>query len=225
MNVTSLAQEILATTMFWTHEDCPFRASLSAADEKLLVIAGPNASGKSLMCQFLATWAHGHTPSILPVSISIRERTGSGTSDISGMRRTFMFGDETQQSTGTNSVSVAINGFRNVVDRRAMLILDEPDMGLSEDYAHAFGQLIAQEHADVVAKNPSYHGLVLVTHSRSLVSGLLAAGANPSFLAAGMDADLPSWLEMTATKTMQELLALPEVARERRHRTRELLNG
>lgn len=206
MNVTTLAKDILESAEFWTSPECPFQVKLHQADEKLLVIAGSNASGKSLFFQFMSVWAK--EDKTLPVSISIRERTGSGLSEMASMRRAMMFGREDEQSTGACSVSVVQTGFKNVVDRKAMLMLDEPDMGLSEDYAHAFGRLLVQEHQRCVAKNEDYQGLVVVTHSRNLVEGMLAEDAQPSFLAAGVDATLAQWLTSRKHRSLEELLAL-----------------
>lgn len=47
-------------------------------------------------------------------TVSIRERTGAGTSDMAGMRRMFMFGDESEQSTGATSLKTAMKAFDSV---------------------------------------------------------------------------------------------------------------
>lgn len=206
MSTTAIAAEILEDSAFWTDPECPFTAKLFREDERLLVIAGANASGKSLFFQFMSGWAREEK--ILPVSISIRERTGAGLSDIAGMRRTMMFGQEESQSTGACSVKVVRNGFHNVMNRRSILMLDEPDMGLSEDYAHAFGRLIVQEHQSCLAQNPEYLGLVVVTHSRGLVQGMLDEGAAPSFLATGMEKSLLEWLQGGERRSLEELMTL-----------------
>ena len=221
MDISLLAQALLEDSPFWTAANGPFTARLSIADSRLLVIAGSNASGKSLLFRSLAFAAH--KAKVLPVTISIRERTGAGSSDMAGMRRAMMFGQEDQQSTGATSVKVVLNGFHNVLERSAVLMLDEPDLGLSEDYSQAFGMLLQQEHQRVLAENAKYRGLVLVTHSRALVRGLVAAGATPSFismgLAPGEDGSLAGWLAGAKPRTVAELLALPDIASERRQMT------
>ncbi len=220
MFVTNTAKEVLEQAAFWTHAECPFQMRLHEADPSLLVIAGPNASGKSLFFQFMAAWSKDDA---LPVTISIRERTGSGLYESASMRRAFMFGNEGEQSTGACSVKVTLTGFKNVIDRKAVLMLDEPDMGLSEDYAHAFGRLIAQEHEKArAAGGENYRGLVMVTHSRSLVTGLLEEGAKPSFLAAGMESSLAQWLEQRPHRSLEELLALDQVSLARWRTTNRL---
>jgi len=221
MAVAAVAQDILSKSPFWTEAQCPFSPAFSVSDPKLLVIAGANAAGKSLFFQFLAAWLHKQK--ILPVTISIRERSGSGTSDVGGMRRAMMFGSEEQQSTGLTSLRVVRTGFRNVADRSAALMLDEPDMGLSEDYARAFGEFLVQEHRTALEANAAYAGLVVVTHSRNLVAGMLAQGVSPSFCAAGMAADLGAWLATPQHHSLDALLALDEDARTVRQTVAQLL--
>lgn len=155
----------------------PFSASFSKGDaDDIVVIAGPNASGKSLVV--LCVESHlgsGFTEKISRISISIRERTGSGMSEVSGGRRMFMFGDESESSTGAISVSVVTNGFLNVSDEgrapKQVLILDEPEMGLSEGYSEAMGRFIAQKVIEA-RKTSCFSGIIVVTHSKKLLKGL-----------------------------------------------------
>lgn len=214
MQVAALAHGVLTESALFSDPDIPFTCSLSVADPALLLVTGSNAAGKSLLTQLICAWAHQEKT--LPVSISIRERTGSGLAEMAGFRRTMMFGNECELSTGANSVRVAQAGFHNVLHRKALLLLDEPDMGLSEDYAHAFGELLVREHRNCVAENKEYKGLILVTHSRSLVKGVLSTGALPSFASMSQHETIQDWLADANPRSVEELLALDEVAMARR---------
>ena len=75
---------------------------------------------------------------------SIRERTRAGLGDMAGMRRTMVFRNEAEQSTGAPSVGVIGPAFNNLPNRagegyRTMLVLDEPELGRSEGYTRARG--------------------------------------------------------------------------------------
>lgn len=150
------------------------------------------------------------------ITISIRERAGAGTFDMSGMRRTMMFGDESEQSTGATSYSVTEIGFVNVHHRLeegpesapALLLLDEPEMGLSEGYTAAMGQYLAQA---VQALPPRAPGVV-VTHSKALVREMLAhLDTPPHFAHTGEDQTLDAWLSTPERRTVEDLKGLSNV--------------
>lgn len=73
VHVFDLASEVLQRSRLWTHPEIPFQFKLHAGDPRLLLIAGENASGKSLFAQCLASLAHRQD--IAPITVSIRERT------------------------------------------------------------------------------------------------------------------------------------------------------
>lgn len=108
-------------------EDSPFHADLVPGDPRVLLIVGENASGKSLAFRLIAQLAGTH--GAVPITISIRERTGAGSDGHERMRRVFMFGDEEQSSTGATSAGVVMSGFSNLDrDKPAILGLDEPEI-------------------------------------------------------------------------------------------------
>jgi hypothetical protein len=153
------------------------------------------------------------------VSVSIRERTGSGSGEMSRMGQVFMFGDETEQSTGATSVRVVKNALEKNVARPGgcILILDEPEMGLAEGYAHALGGYIAAQ-----SKTMSRHcaGVVVVTHSRAMVAGMKEGlGRNPTFVTTSMspveDVSVKDWLDRTDRYDLEALLALPDINHDR----------
>lgn len=221
----SIARETLEDTRFWTHENCPFHAHLTEGDPDLLVIGGANATGKSVLFEFIAGVAKREA-NALSITISIRERTGAGTFEMSGMRRSMMFGDEHEQSTGATSVSVVQRGFDNLQNRErpVMLMLDEPDLGLSADYAYAMGAYIGQRTREVSAQLDAFLGVVVVTHSRELIRGIQATGGKPSFVSTGEHLSLAQWLESTSSKTVEDLLALNDMGCRLRRETSRLFS-
>lgn len=71
--------------------------SLHHGSKDVIVITGPNASGKSLLVRVLSSFlAEYYAKKMTGISISIRERSGSGYNEMSRM----IFGNEKRQSTG-----------------------------------------------------------------------------------------------------------------------------
>lgn len=216
-DLVRLARWTASEAVLIASEASPFKAAVRRGAPGVVVIAGENASGKSLflrvMCAKAAAMA---TKKILPITVSIRERTGGGTYEMSRMRQTFMFGDEIENSTGANSVRVVVAAFRNLdkEGRNTLLALDEPELGLSDGYARALGTYIG-EQARTVPEACS--GVIVVTHSRSLVEGLIRGlGEHPTFAQLGVEtADLDAWLTEHEVRSTADLLALPDVGLDR----------
>lgn len=221
--VSSL-QEILDTlfkeSAFFTAQDCLFSGHLDAHHSKVCFLAGENASGKSLVVKFACGWLSKLWPTAKYVRVSMEERTGSGHSEMGSFRRSMMFGDESEQSTGETSVSTVKKALSNLKSRlddgeEMLLILDEPELGLSSSYHHALGLLIGNA-LKAVADNPNCVGLLLVSHSKELYAGL-AQGleATPSFIHMGRNLTATQWLADDSRKSLDELNNLQSVARER----------
>jgi ABC-type uncharacterized transport system ATPase subunit len=219
MPLNDLLEQAMERAIF-SDENRVFQPHLQPGPGNVAMIVGPNASGKSVLFQVLAMLARQEK--IVPVTVSIRERTGAGTSDIAGMRRMFMFGDESEQSTGATSLKTVSKAFDSIQayaeeGRRALLLLDEPEQGLSEDYAAAMGTWLGSK-ANALT-HPNLLGLVVVSHSRSLMRSLREAlPVAPSFVSMEVPTTLEQWLEPPTPKTVDELLALPTVGSERRHK-------
>lgn len=228
----TLLNLISAESALFTDEACPFSFQTypGGAGARVLVLTGDNASGKSLLFQVLAGWARREVKAD-PITVSIRERTGSGLSDISGLRRAMMFGDESEQSTGATSVDTVATAFRTAAawaadGKTPLVMLDEPDMGLSEGFAGALGEHLAH----LTGELPDLaFGVVIVTHSRALVRRLseglatLKLGA-AHFTYMGEPAmDLAQWLAQQPEKSVEDLLALRELGSERRRAVAAIL--
>lgn len=220
-----IARWIADESLMFSDMRSPFNAVVYDGDPRICVIVGENASGKSLFFRMVAQLA-SNRHKLLPITISIRERTGAGSHEMGGMRRMFMYGDESQQSTGAASVKVVANGFHNAAkpETPAMLLLDEPELGLSDGYARALGQYIATE---IVKLPPKSGGVVVVTHSRALVDGLWSFHATrPLFVSLGAEPKaLEGWLAEPEERSVDDLLNLRDVALERWRAVSKLQSG
>jgi len=125
-------------------------------------------------------------------------------------------GEPSPVVTSSQSVSTVTRAFANL-DRPTgtILGLDEPELGLSHGYAcaYALGRYIGEQALQL--PRPC-GGVVVVTHSRELVRGLVDGdGREPTFISVGADAALDTWLAACQEHTVDELLALNETGHER----------
>ncbi len=217
-----LARWIVEDSRIIADESSPFSATLIEGDPRMVLIVGENASGKSLAFRLMAQLAGQHD--ILPITLSIRERTGAGTMGMESMRRAMIYGNEAENSTGATSARVIESGFNNANrDKPAILALDEPEMGLSDGYAEALGEFIG---ANTVEASELCCGTVVVTHSRRLVSGLARGlGAMPTMIdMSSAHSSVEAWISSQETRSVEELLDLPEKASERWRAVNKILN-
>lgn len=219
-SLVAILATMLKESAFFTAQDCLFSAHLESNHPKVCFLAGENASGKSLLVKFACAWLSKLWPTAKYVRVSMEERTGSGHSEMGSFRRSMMFGDESEQSTGETSVSTVRKALDNLKSRlddgeEMLLILDEPELGLSSSYHHALGLLIG-DALKAVADNPNCVGLLLVSHSKELYAGL-AQGLStaPSFTHMGRNLTAQQWIADNSRKSLDELNNLQLVARER----------
>ncbi|AXQ70022.1 hypothetical protein HOU03_gp246 [Caulobacter phage CcrSC] len=216
----ALARKAMADSRYFSDDEAPFSGQVFDGDNRLLLIVGENASGKSLMFRVLNAYAK-RDHDLTGITISIRERTDSSVP----FRRMFMFGDEAEQSTGATSFSTIEMGFKTANGEsqgKNLLMIDEPEMGLSDGYARALGEYLGERARDLP---DACHGLVVVTHNRPLVKGMLMGlSATPAFVHMGATTPLFDWLEHRETRSVRELRALKETASERRKQTQKLMN-
>ncbi len=170
-------------------------------DSKIIFIVGSNASGKSVVGKVIEFSANDEN--LTKRSCSMRNRT----SGLFGQR--LIFGDEADSSTGMNSVQSAIMGIKSTVDEEnSILILDEPDLGLADEYSAALGQYIAES----VNEHYSKIGLfVVITHSRTLIKYAIESLKKPysSVYVGSLDKNFDDWLnEKFKPATIDELLGL-----------------
>jgi hypothetical protein len=206
--VESLLNDAIAATLAETDyfgPDGPVPARVAYGHPKLALVTGENASGKSFLVRGLGQMMRDAHPKleILAVTMSLRSQ--------GGMARAFLFGDEQRESTGRSSIKAVLAGIRACRERQHdhVLILDEPDIGLAESYAGALGSYLAAFVEDMPVRTL---GVVVVTHSRPLVHGLLPAG--PASIRVGDDLrPLEHWLrEGPIPRGLEEIEALGERA-------------
>lgn len=203
-------RDLFVKNTFFNGDEAPLKAHLDAGDDaaKVLVITGSNASGKSFAIRVLAAWLNAEKPKVEPIQVSMRIRTEAG------IHRAFMFGPfgDAQDSTGSVSLTAVQGGLRTAKGRETpcWLMLDEPDTGLSEDFGYAMGQYLAQ-HANE-GLGPNCHGLVVVTHSRELVQGLVdTLSVTPHFVHVDdKPLSIKDWLSAARRRSIDELLGLSE---------------
>lgn len=215
-SASKVAAWVVEDSLLFRDEASPFRAALRRGAVSLVVVTGENASGKSLFVRIAAEFVRKE--GILPVSVSVRERTGTTGGEMSGLARVMMFGDEREQSTGATSVS-AVRAALNNLERPkgSLLICDEPEMGLSEGYARALGVLLGQGAKSLPAR---CRGVLVATHSRPLVRGIIEGlGRAPTHVACSCTGSpwvgLEHWLEEDEHRSVEDLEALQEAGLER----------
>lgn len=202
-----LFEDALASRYF--SDGGPFQGTFSpgASDSRVVVLTGPNASGKSLLIRLLASWLNDDK--VEPIQVSMKYRTEGG------IHRAFMFGSDADQSTGATSV-YAVQGALNTSNNREKphwVMLDEPDIGLAEEYAEAMGTYVASYGNAVPAMS---RGLVLVSHSRALVRGLVAnLAVKPHFVHLGPPQTLESWLDAPTKRSVEDLMQLEQLGTDR----------
>ena len=207
-------KDVASSSALFNSADTPFTAHVRDGLPRVAIVAGDNCTGKSLFVEVVRGWACHHNMANDTICVSIRERTGSGLSEMAHMRRAFMFGDETEQSTGAISAKTVQTAFSTLESRceegkHSILVLDEPELGMSEAYAGALGEMMGQRLAGL--KEPAV-GVIVVTHSKALVARMgQALGAEPTFVHIGQPRTLQEWLKTPVHKTVEDLLALDEL--------------
>lgn len=156
---------------------CPL--AHEAGDPRIILITGENAGGKSFFAKAIASYLHHQHPKAVEViSVSMGMRTSPG------MHRAFMFGEEGRDSTGKISLRAVLGGLHTCKgrDNPHVLVLDEPDIGLSEGYRAGLGDLLTEFGRDLPQHT---RALIVVTHSRAVAGKLTAL--NPTCLRIGDD--------------------------------------
>lgn len=215
----TLQDAIADAELFGPEGACPGRHE--PGNPRLIVISGENAGGKSFFAKALNSFMQQGAPKEvewMPVSMVMRTSPG--------MHRAFMFGNESNESTGRISLKAVLGGLRTCQGRENphVLLLDEPDIGLSEGYQAALGQMLAEFAAEM----PSHtRALIVVSHSRPLVAALMPLG--PTCIRIGddlrptaewiRDGDLPKTtadIEALGAKAVKRMRAISAVMAARR---------
>jgi hypothetical protein len=184
----SLVQECLTLDYFYPNDkgEVPIPAKFVPGNGKLVVAVGGNASGKSFFRRIVQGVCAKTKIECIHLSMEGR-RTG-------GIFASFVYGSETHQSTGANSSGTVLTAISTSKARKNKHVIfwDEPDIGLSDDWAASTGAEIRSFIED--APKPLV-GVVLVSHSKALVRELIPL--NPHLLSFSETpvGDLTEWLE------------------------------
>lgn len=173
----------------------------------LTFIYGENASGKSFIARCFEMVARARKPSKLSVrSVSVANRTSSG------VEKAMIFGNESEQSTGETSVSVMKLALRSLANDsgEGVVILDEPDLGLSPKYSRALGRYIAEF---IMEHEKNGKALFVISHNDTFIESVIKHYNNP-YNSVGVDTDLTlrEWLDDDSEYEMEDLDALKDIA-------------
>lgn len=138
---------------------------------KLIIVTGENASGKSLVRRIIHQLAKRNNVDAVAVSPEFKQNGGIATA--------FVFGDESYQASGVIAVNVCLGSITTSKKRTIphCVILDEPDMGLSDNAAAGVGQ----EICDFIQNPPKLlQFYAIITHRKELIKPMLAL--NPSHI-------------------------------------------
>lgn len=201
MNAKELVEEVFEGSWF-TAKEAPLVGTFHPGDDNsnVIIVSGTNSSGKSMVLKiFSAILA---LDEIEPIQVSMRYRAGH---EVSGIQRAMMFGSEDDESTGVISIAAMETAIRtaNGRNKEHWILFDEPDIGLSEEYAIPMGRKIGL----TAAKLPKHtQGVVIVSHSKPLIKGLLRElGYQPHFLHLASTNALNEWLNTSTERTLEEL--------------------
>lgn len=191
----------------------PFYYENYGEKAKIIVVTGDNASGKSFLVKDLRSCAK-KVFGIKSIIVSIKERLNPTIDRDTEKRRIFCIQDETGKSTGVSSVEVIKRSLSTLEqwskEDQFILILDEPETGLAQGYEYALGKYIA-DNIKNMQDNPNIAGVVIVSHSKSLVKGIYESQNAMSFIHMGREKlMLNEWINKEDKKTVDELLSLME---------------
>lgn len=186
------------------------RAQWDEGTSPLVLITGPNASGKSFLRRLV-------NQSLRKAEVECIHLSQEGRS-ASGIIRSMVYGTEEWQATGeitTHSILMAFKTARGRNNKHA-IFFDEPEIGLSDEYAAGAGKEIAEF---IAALPPLTFAVFVVTHSKHLARELVHLG--PHHLRLGDSPCLEDWLNKPVVP--RDLRELEEESRKRYKRIQAIL--
>lgn len=171
----------------------------------LTFIYGENSSGKSFIARCFEIVAASRTPSKLPVrSMSVANRTSSG------VEKAMIYGNESSQSTGETSFSVLKLAVRSLKEEPSVLIMDEPDIGLSSKYSRSLGRYIAEL---LLEKEKHGQAFIIISHNDAFLESIKKHYGKPyNSVGVNTQSTLQEWLDDDSEFSIEDLEQLPEIA-------------
>lgn len=188
----------------------PLNIDMSDKDCRLIVVAGANASGKSVVGSLVESVAKKN--GFVARNCCMRNRT------YSGFGAKLIFGDESTQSTGVCTITAVRAGLTSSADAESpsVMILDEPDLGLSQESAMGMGAYIASFVNDA---STNLKMTVVISHSRDLYKVLIEKmGCKAHKIFVGNDhKTFDDWMDAKVEPlSISELLDLRDIGHSRR---------
>jgi hypothetical protein len=184
-------------------------------DSKVIVMAGDNASGKSLVCRYIRQRAQ--EAGLLSIEISMADRNKKGYMEMA--RSLGRYGDEDAESTGHLTFYRLVKDIERLQEKKEpwLLVLDEPELGMGEDYFDALGKYIGSLVNDFEA-NKYCQGVVIVSHAKVLLKSLFKSleQDTQTVYVGDVTLSLMDWLNGTQMKSVEELMRLTAKAKARR---------
>ncbi len=186
----SLVSECLSTDYFYANEkgEVAIPALSVPGTGRLVVAVGDNASGKSFFRRLVQGICKATKIECINLSMEARRNVAYSP------HLCIVYGSEEWQSTGENSSRTVLGaiGTSRSRDSKHVIVWDEPDIGLSDDWSASVGVEIRSFMTECPENLVS---AVVITHSKYLLRELLPL--NPHFLCFGENpsSSLQEWLE------------------------------
>lgn len=145
MITKELLKRVFDTRFFDPKEECgpAIEYFWHPGESPLVIVVGDNASGKSFFRRIVSSVC-GSVDKFKSemINISMQGRCGGS---MYGPMRAMVYGDESWESTGTLSAHTVSTGISTCKGRKGkhLMFWDEPDVGLSDNYAAGIGVDIA----------------------------------------------------------------------------------
>ncbi|APU88957.1 hypothetical protein Rctr197k_160 [Virus Rctr197k] len=185
MNAESLIKSAFKTKFFRPRAG-PLFAGWTRGRSNLVVIVGDNATGKSFYRRMVQVLCHKAKVECVHISME-------GRSD-AGWQRALIYGTEQWQATGKITAHTILMAIKTANDRTRnhVIVLDEPDVGLSDEYVLGAANALTS----FSMKMPKHtRAFFVITHRRVLVEGLLEAKPHVLIFGKQRPATIQEWLE------------------------------
>lgn len=157
-------------TKFFRPRAGPLFAKWVRGDFNLVQIVGDNATGKSFYRRIIqAICAEHFEPKLECIHLSMEGRSG-GSYEI-GIIRSMIYGSERDEATGGNTARTLMTALSTARSRTTphVLFFDEPETGLSDEYAAGAGDVLREFVFDMPKMTKA---VFVVSHRKALLNPL-----------------------------------------------------
>jgi len=183
---------------------------------RLLIVTGENAGGKSFIRRVFQAFLADRRPPIVSYTFCMEARSRSA--EDANLLLGMAYGPEARYATSVNTMrairSILDTSEKASNDRRHVIILDEPEIGLSEESELAIGKMVAERlSGDWPHKRA---GVVVMTHSRHVVRALMGIDGAKFLNLFDRYGSAEEWLEREVVPTDLDVLDVESQERFRR---------